>query len=227
MADEDISTAYLLIQHGPQAGKRVELWKDCTTIGRSRQCDIFLEDITVHRKQASILFSPMGFVLRDDHGSGDSFVNGRPVREQILRDGDRLTFGNTELIFYAHEGTRPFQLASSRGRESQRRKKLDPNASSIGRLEIGSLYGPGRRFDLLPETTIGRSSDCSIFMEDLTVSREHAIIRLLPDGTYEIEDQHSATGTFVNGIQIQRYRLVEGDVIQIGASTFTFRRSRS
>jgi pSer/pThr/pTyr-binding forkhead associated (FHA) protein len=227
MADEDISTAYLLIQRGPQAGKRVELWKECTTIGRSRHCDIFLEDITVHRKQASILFSPMGFMLRDDHGSGDSFVNGRPVREQVLKDGDHLLFGNTELIFFAHEGTRPFQLATSRGRESHRGKKVDPSTSAIARLEIGSQYGTTRRFDLRPETTIGRSRDCSIFLEDLSVSRVHAIIRLLTDGTYEIEDQRSATGTFVNGMAIQRYRLVEGDVIQIGASSFTFRRSYS
>lgn len=227
MADEDISTAYLLIQRGPQAGKRVELWKDCTTIGRSRHCDIFLEDITVHRKQASILFTPMGFVLRDDHGSGDSFINGRPVSEQMLRDGDHLLFGTTELIFFAHEGTRPFQLATSRGRESHRGKKQDPITSTIARLEIGSLHGTTRRFDLQAQTTIGRSRECSIFLEDLTVSRIHAIIRLLPDGTYEIEDQRSATGTFVNNMAIQRYRLIEGDVIQIGASTFTFRRSRS
>ncbi len=227
MADEDISTAYLLIQRGPQAGKRVELWKDCTTIGRSRHCDIFLEDITVHRKQASILFTPMGFVLRDDHGSGDSFINGRPISEQVLRDGDHLLFGTTELIFFAHEGTRPFQLATSRGRESHRGKKLDPSTSTIARLEIGSLQGTTRRFDLQPETTIGRSRDCSIFLEDLTVSRVHAIIRLLPDGTYEIEDQRSATGTFVNNMAIQRYRMVEGDVIQIGGSVFTFRRPRS
>ncbi|HLI07725.1 MAG TPA: FHA domain-containing protein [Ktedonobacteraceae bacterium] len=227
MADEDISTAYLLIQRGPQAGKRVELWKDITTIGRSRHCDIFLEDITVHRKQASIIFTPMGFVLRDDNGSGDSFVNGRPVSEQVLRDGDHLLFGTTELIFFAHEGTRPFQLATSRGRELHRGKKQDPNTSTIARLEIGSLHGTTRRFDLQPETSIGRSRDCSIFLEDLTVSRVHAIIRLLPDGTYEIEDQGSATGTFVNNMAIQRYRLIEGDVIQIGASCFTFRRSRS
>lgn len=227
MAEEDISTAHLLIQRGPQAGKRVELWKECTTIGRSRYCDIFLEDIAVHRKQASILFTPMGFVLRDDHGSGDSFINGRPVSEQVLRDGDHLLFGKTELIFFAHEGTRPFQLATSRGRESHRGKKLDPNTGTIARLEIGTLHGTTRRFDLQPQTSIGRSRDCSIFLEDLTVSRVHAIIRLLPDGTYEIEDQHSATGTFVNNIAIQRYRLIEGDVIQIGASSFTFRRPRS
>jgi pSer/pThr/pTyr-binding forkhead associated (FHA) protein len=80
---------------------------------------------------------------------------------------------------------------------------------------------------LQPEMTIGRSRECSIFLEDLSVSRLHAIVRLLPDGTYEIEDQRSATGTFVNGMAIQRYRLVEGDVIQIGSYHFTFRRSRS
>jgi pSer/pThr/pTyr-binding forkhead associated (FHA) protein len=227
MAEEDISTAYLMVQRGPQAGKRVELWKDCTTIGRSRNCDIFLEDIAVHRKQASILFTQAGFVLRDDQGSGDSFVNGVPVTEQLLKDGDHLLFGNTEIIFYAHEGTRPFQLATSRGRELLHRgKKLDPSTSAIARLELGSLQGTSRRFDLLPQMTIGRSRECSIFLEDLSVSRLHAIIRQLPDGTYEIEDQGSATGTFINGIAIQRYRLIEGDVIQIGSSRFTFRRSR-
>ncbi|HET7640327.1 MAG TPA: FHA domain-containing protein, partial [Ktedonobacteraceae bacterium] len=83
MAQEPISAAYLVIQQGPQAGKRVEIWKDRTTIGRSRECDIFLEDISVHRKQASIIYTNAGFVLRDDHGSGDSIVNGRPVREQL------------------------------------------------------------------------------------------------------------------------------------------------
>ena len=227
MAEEDISTAYLMVHRGPQAGKRFELWKECTTIGRSRYCDIFLEDIAVHRKQASILFTQAGFVLRDDQGSGDSFVNEVPVREHLLKDGDHLLFGNTEMIFYAHEGTRPFQLATSRGRELHRGKKPDPNTSTIARLELGSLHGTSRRFDLLPEMTIGRSRECSIFLEDLSVSRLHAIIRLLPDGTYYIADQGSATGTFINCIAIQSYRLIEGDVIQIGSNRFTFRRSRS
>src|SRR5437870_12295899 len=100
MSQEYTSSAYLLIQQGPQAGKRLELWKDCTTIGRSRDCDIFLEDVTVHRKQASILWTAAGYVLRDDQGSGDSIVNGRAVKEQVLNDGDQLLFGNTRLTFF-------------------------------------------------------------------------------------------------------------------------------
>ena len=63
------STAYLVMKQGSHSGKRLELWKEITTIGRSRECDIFLEDLAVHRKQASILRTPHGFLLRDDHGS--------------------------------------------------------------------------------------------------------------------------------------------------------------
>lgn len=228
MSQEYTSSAYLLIQQGPQAGKRVELWKDCTTIGRSRNCDIFLEDIAVHRKQASIMRTDAGYVLRDDHGSGDCFVNEQPVKEQLLADGDHLLFGNTYLIFFAHEGTRPFQLASSRGRELYMGKQPDPGGSAIAKLDLSSRRGiVVRSFELLPEMTIGRSRECDIFLEDLAVSRLHATIRQLPDGGFEIEDHRSATGTFVNGMPITRYHLLEGDVVQIGASRLAFRRTHS
>jgi pSer/pThr/pTyr-binding forkhead associated (FHA) protein len=221
---EQPGVAYLVIHREPLPNKRVELWHECTTIGRSRDCDIFLEDLSVHRRQASILYTPQGYLLRDDHGSNDSFVNGRPVRQILLHDGDELRFGNTRITFYAHEGTRPFQLASSRGKELHLTRQGDPAASAIARLELQTLGGPARTFDLLPEMTIGRSRDCDIFLEDLAVSRLHATIRQLPDGSYELEDRRSATGTFVNGQRITRCVLREGDVVQIGNNRLTLRR---
>jgi pSer/pThr/pTyr-binding forkhead associated (FHA) protein len=205
----------------------MELWKDCTTIGRSRDCDIFLEDLAVHRKQASILFTASGYVLRDDFNHGDCFVNEQPVRERLLAEGDVMRFGNTHITFYGHEGTRPFQLATSRGRESLRGKKTDPNAGPIARLELSNMRGPIRSFELLNEMTIGRSRDCDIFLEDLAVSRLHATIREMSDGSYEIEDHRSAAGTYVNGMRITRYRLLDGDVVQIGLNRLIFRRSRA
>jgi len=222
----DQALAYLVIQQGAQVGKRLELWKDCTTIGRSLNCDIFLEDLAVHRKQASIQFTAQGYVLRDDFGRGDSLVNGQPIREYVLKDGDVLCFGHTELTFHGHEGTRPFQLASSRGRESMLSKKFDPSASAIAKLDLANGRGIVRSFEMLTEMTIGRSRECDIFLEDLAVSRLHATIRETSDGGYEIQDHLSATGTFVNGLRITRYRLLEGDVVQIGMSRLTFKRSR-
>ena len=224
MAQDQLSGAYLVIQHDPLAGKRVELWKDCTTIGRSRDRDIFLEDLTVHRKQASIVRTSDGYVLRDDHGSGDSLVNGKPVTEYLLNNGDQLCFGNTYMTFYSSEGTRPIQLPSSRGRERYIGQTPGAPSQVVARLDFSNAP-PGslvRSIELLPQMTIGRSRECNIFLEDLTVSRLHATIRELPGGNYEISDNHSATGTFVNG-QLTTHRMLhEGDVIQIGASKLVF-----
>ena len=221
---EYTTAAHLIIQEGLRAGKRLEIWKDLTTIGRSRDCDIFLEDISVHRKQASIMRTVSGFVLRDDHGKGDSFVNGQSVREQLLKHGDQLLFGNTRLVFYGNEGTRPFQLASSRGHELHAMKRADPGNSSIANFDLMTLRGTLRSYEVLSEMTIGRSRECDIFLEDLAVSRLHATIHQLSDGGFEIEDHRSATGTFVNGMRITRYRLLEGDIVQIGSNRLTFRR---
>ncbi len=224
MTPEQITGAYLVIQKGT-VGRRVELWKERTTIGRSLNCDIFLEDLAVHRKQASILFTPAGYVLRDDHGSGDSFVNGHPVKEQLLSNGDQLRFGNTHITFFANEGTRPFQLPSSRGRELLRSRAHDPPDTTIARLDFIQTHGGLRSIEIVEEMTIGRSRECDIFLEDLAVSRLHATIRELPDGTYELIDNRSATGTFVNGRAMARCLLHDGDAVQIGASKFTFRLS--
>lgn len=226
MSQEPTSGAYLVIQKGSLAGKRIELWKECTTIGRSRDSDIFLEDITVHRKQARILYTDHGYVLRDDHGSGDCFVNGSPIVEQLLNSGDELQFGNTLITFFANEGTRPFQLPSSRNRELHKGKTPELGTTIIAHLE---LMNPGtgmRNIELLPGMTIGRSRECDIFLEDLTVSRHHATIKEVASGQYELVDNHSATGTFVNGKPIMHSVLHEGDLLQIGNTTFTFRLSQ-
>ncbi|MGH2495023.1 MAG: FHA domain-containing protein [Ktedonobacteraceae bacterium] len=223
---EQPTSAYLVISQGSRGTRRMEIWKDCTTIGRSRDCDIFLEDLAVHRKQASIIFTASGYVLRDDRGNGDCFVNEQPAQERLLTDGDVMRFGNTQLTFYGHEGTRPFQLATSRGRESLLGKKTDPNASAIAKLDLSNMRGMIRSFELVHEMTIGRSRDCDIFLEDLAVSRLHATIRELGDGSYEIEDHRSAAGTFVNGMRITRYRLIDGDMVQIGLNKLIFRRSQ-
>jgi pSer/pThr/pTyr-binding forkhead associated (FHA) protein len=217
------SGAYLVIKQGSQMGKRLELCKNVTTIGRSRECDIFLEDLAVHRKQASIVKTSDGYLLRDDHGSGDTLVNEQPVASKVLIDGDVLCFGNTRLTFSGHEGTRPFMLPSSRGQESKLLKQLDPDTSAVAKLDLSNLHGTIGSYDLREsETTIGRSRECDIFLEDLAVSRLHATIRLLTDGSYEIEDRRSATGTFVNGVRVKRHRLQEGDTVQIGSSKLSF-----
>jgi hypothetical protein len=70
-------------------------------------------------------------------------------------------------------------------------------------------------------TRIGRSPDCEIFLDDVTVSRNHALL-LERDGRYFVEDQGSLNGTFVNRKRIDSAPLEEGDEVQIGKYRMTF-----
>jgi FHA domain/zinc-ribbon domain len=70
-------------------------------------------------------------------------------------------------------------------------------------------------------TTIGRSPDCDIFLDDVTVSRQHAVLERSAD-TFTIEDQGSLNGTFVNRRRIERAELADDDELQIGKYRLTF-----
>ncbi|MCZ4515104.1 ATP-binding cassette domain-containing protein, partial [Streptomyces sp. ActVer] len=67
---------------------------------------------------------------------------------------------------------------------------------------------------------IGRGGDNDLVVDDLIVSRRHAELRALPDGTYEIVDLGSHNGTFLNGQPVTRARIDEGDIVGIGHSAF-------
>ena len=71
-------------------------------------------------------------------------------------------------------------------------------------------------------TTIGRSPDCGIFLDDVTVSRRHAVL-VDQSGRFFIEDQGSLNGTFLNRKRIERNtELSDGDELQIGKYRLTF-----
>ena len=70
-------------------------------------------------------------------------------------------------------------------------------------------------------TMIGRSPDCDVFLDDVTVSRNHAVL-VDRDGRFRIEDQGSLNGTFVNRRRIDAADLENGDELQIGKYRLTF-----
>jgi two-component system, cell cycle response regulator len=70
-------------------------------------------------------------------------------------------------------------------------------------------------------TTLGRSAESSIPLNDITVSRQHAIVVIDGDGGVSITDEGSSNGTFVNGTIIPANRpmpLRDGDRIQLGTT---------
>jgi FHA domain/zinc-ribbon domain len=70
-------------------------------------------------------------------------------------------------------------------------------------------------------TRIGRAPDCEIFLDDVTVSRNHAVL-VDRGGRFLVEDQGSLNGTFVNRRRIDSAPLENGDEVQIGKYRLTF-----
>jgi pSer/pThr/pTyr-binding forkhead associated (FHA) protein len=80
----------------------------------------------------------------------------------------------------------------------------------------------GETFALEGERTlIGRSPDCEIFLDDVTVSRKHAVVHRREE-TFVIEDLGSLNGTFVNKRRIESGELGNDDEVQIGKYRLTF-----
>ena len=80
----------------------------------------------------------------------------------------------------------------------------------------------GEVFELHGErTSVGRSPDCDIFLDDVTVSRSHAVIAQ-EGGRFTIEDLGSLNGTFLNRHRIERAPLTDDDEVQIGKYRFVF-----
>lgn len=65
------------------------------------------------------------------------------------------------------------------------------------------------------EVAIGRSVESPIFLDDVTVSRKHALIELR-DGAFTLKDLGSLNGTYLNNQSISDAAIVSGDEIQIG-----------
>ena len=69
--------------------------------------------------------------------------------------------------------------------------------------------------------SIGRTPDAAVFLDDVTVSRNHALIVRRRDGLY-IDDLGSLNGTYVNRRRIESHKLSGGDELQIGKYKLTF-----
>jgi len=119
----------------------------------------------------------------------------------------------------AHEATAEFPPVAAPVTEAATREPVDLDGPV---LVVRRGPEVGERFYLdRDKLTIGRDPASGIFLNDITVSRDHAVLTRA-GGSVSVEDVGSLNGVYVNGASVTRATLHDGDQVQIGRFQMVF-----
>jgi pSer/pThr/pTyr-binding forkhead associated (FHA) protein/tetratricopeptide (TPR) repeat protein len=217
----------LVVYRGDTLLQRISLPHGTLTFGRSEDCDLCLEDISVSRRHGQFTLSAEE-ILFEDLGSGNgSWFKGQRIRSQLLEDGDEVI---VEPFRLQVEALIELDTATS-GADNGDRTLMLSRSDAQGILE--SDY-PEARLEILAGVvnessfildgqllSIGRSEQRDIILSDKAASRLHCEVVPLK-GAYWIRDSGSANGVKVNGAPVAEHELVDGDIISIGETQIRF-----
>ena len=177
-------------------------------VGRDPLSDIVIDDARVSWHHAVLRPNADHWTLWDENSTNGTFADGRRVHEWDVGPGSVIRFGNPA------DG--PSAVLADRPPPAPERPSAVSLPAATGTFRQPTSVRP------LPArmVRIGRGGDNDLVVDDLIVSRRHAELRALPDGTYEIVDLGSHNGTFLNGQPVTRAAIDAGDIVGIGHSAF-------
>ena len=107
IASSGVKIAMIFIHRGPSKGSRYLLnesaLRSTVSIGRSRDSDIFLDDVTVSRSHAKIFSTNSGIEIADLGSLNGTYVNNELLTEKKLISGDEIQIGKFHMLFISHE----------------------------------------------------------------------------------------------------------------------------
>jgi pSer/pThr/pTyr-binding forkhead associated (FHA) protein len=200
---------------------QVVLRPGVNSVGSAPESHIVIRAPGVQPRHAHLHVTPNGVML-DVPADARVLVNGKEVSGLIaLRDGDRVAFDQCEARLAAMENVAAARPAA-RGAASNDDLFATTVRQALPRYVLRGVTGKmfGRTFPLSAATSVGRSPECAIRLDESGISRMHA--RMVPseDGV-QIEDLGSTNGTFLNGKRVLHAVAGIGD--EIGFDTLRFR----
>ncbi len=163
------------------------------SIGRGANNDIVTADQRASRLHAEIdqIGANGGWVLRDHGSTNGTYVNGQPISQVELRDGDLIQIGDFAVVV---------EFTAINHHDDQHAGTMI--GVSIQPPPVGAIPDT---LDLRAQTTvtIGRDPGNTLALDHPQISRYHARLELLPDGNLRVIDLNSTNGTFINGQQLR------------------------
>mgnify|MGYP001583271589 FL=1 len=113
-------------------------------------------------------------------------------------------------------------LQDAPGNSDNVRVTITDSHTGNGLLVVRSGDQTGERFSLDDKiVSIGRHPECTIYLDDVTVSRRHAEVHQV-GGAYVVRDLGSLNGTYLNQERVEERQLGHGDELQIGKFRMVF-----
>jgi pSer/pThr/pTyr-binding forkhead associated (FHA) protein len=170
-------------------------------LGRAEDNDLVLADVGVSRRHARIVVNEAGALIEDLGSGNGTILDGKPIRQHSIVDGDLLQI-------------EPFHLQFTLSSLHSQIQQVDALSGGVLVVQAGEKLEP--RYAIPPAgISIGRATDQTIVLHDPGSSRRHAVISVRQGGFW-LEDNGSANGVFVNGTRVWQHLLQHNDMITIG-----------
>lgn len=194
------------------------------SIGRSRDNDVVIENLSVSRNHGRVRRQGNKFVLTDLNSANGTFVNGVRISKTEIMDGDVVTVGKHKLLFVNKTVTEEEVIMDAFA--ADRTVMVDRAESHVGVLCVIEGKLKGKEFTLQNNACyVGKAPGMDIVLADeWFLSRKQAVIARYGD-EYTIEDLGGGMKkTRLNGKHVNRpTKLKPGDRLDFGSTGCIFK----
>lgn len=93
--------AYVVVIAGPGVGEMFRVGEEAT-IGRGSQAEVRILDDQISRRHARLLRTETSVWVEDLKSTNGTFVNGEPIDQRELSDGDKIQVGTTTILKFSY-----------------------------------------------------------------------------------------------------------------------------
>ncbi len=233
--------AYLELVDEGETIDRYPITDDDLTIGREDTNAVFLEELGVSREQAVIRKKNDKYFIIDLESANGTFFKGIRIDEKELFDGDEINVRKYILRFHHPQkaeqevsGDKVVEQVEEQAEEASveelTTEAIYPDASvepveeayDPDRGKAALVHKDGKVHSLGSITTLGKDKDSDIEVEGVLVAKRLATIIRGKD-FFRIIKKGTLSTMKINDEKMNEHNLQDGDVIEVGGSTFRFR----
>ncbi|PKO19933.1 hypothetical protein CVU37_00210 [candidate division BRC1 bacterium HGW-BRC1-1] len=210
----------MILKLGDEVIEKFSFDKDIVSIGRARDNDVVVENLSVSRNHARIRRQGGKYILTDLNSANGTLVNGVRVTKTEIVDSDVIFVGKHRIEFVNRVEEEEELISQAIGGD----RTMIVTVTPVGILSIIDNKMKGQEFHLTKfETTIGKAASNDIIIgDDWFLSKKQAVITRR-ENRFEIRDLGGFRKTRVNGATVSDpMELRPGDILEFGNTRCMF-----